>query len=199
MLPRRALAESLQTIPLGRFRGSLVRAVHAGTLYGFRHGPTYEPRPLFDLGPARAGARFTPPRGAPALYLATDVDTSLRELLQAPAETRLELLPAAKAIVVFTANVRVDAVLDLTRDETLSAIGTTRAELAGPWRYRRDRRTPPTHVLGRAVADSGRIQAVRFASTKGGGDCFMVLTRTIVAPAYVRVTDPESKLVQTIP
>lgn len=199
MLPRRALVEALRTVPLARFRGALVRAVHAATLYGFRHGPAYEARPLFDLGPPRSGARFTPAGGAPALYLASDVETSLRELLQVGASAALKPLPSAKAIVVFTADVRLEAVLDLTHEETLSALGTSREELASPWRHRRDRRTPPTHVLGRAVAEGGRIQALRFASTKGPGDCFMVLTQAIAAPAFVRVTDPESKLAQSIP
>jgi RES domain-containing protein len=199
MLRRRALAEALRNVPLAAFRGALVRAVHAATLYGFRHGPTYEPRPLFDLGPPASGARFTPPRGAPALYLASDVETSLRELLQVGASAALRPVAPAKAVVVFTADVRLEAVLDLTRDETLDALGTTRTELASPWRHRRDRRTPPTHVLGRAVAEDGRIDAVRFASTKGPGECFMVLTQTIASPAFVRVTDPESRLVESIP
>jgi RES domain-containing protein len=199
MLPRRALAEALRTVPLARFRGALVRAIHAATLYGFRHGPTYEPRPLFDLGPPRSGGRFTPPGGAPALYLACDAETSLRELMQVGASAALKPQPSGNAVVVFTADVRLEAVLDLTRDETARALGTTHAELASPWRHRRDRKTPPTHVLGRAVAEAGHIQAVRFASTKGRGDCFMVLTQMIVAPAFVRVTDPESKLVQSIP
>jgi RES domain-containing protein len=199
MLPRRAVTEALRAVPLTRFQGPLVRAVHAATLYGFRHGPTYEPRPLFDLGPPRSGARFTPPGGAPALYLASDVETSLRELLQAGTSAALKPQPSAKAVVVFTADVRLEAVVDLTRDETLAALGTTRAEMASPWRHRRDRKTPPTHVIGRAVGEAGHIQALRFSSTKGPGDCFMVLTGTIVAPAFVRVTDPESKLVQSIP
>lgn len=199
MLPKRALAAALRNIPTVPFRGSLVRAVHAATLYGFRHGPRYAPRPLFDLGPPRSGARFTPPGGAPALYLADDVETSLRELLQVGASAALRPQPSAKAMVVFTADVRLEAVLDLTRDETMAALGTTAAELASPWRHRRDRRVPPTQVLGRAVAEHGHIQALRFASTKGPGDCFMILTATIVAPAFVRVTDPESKLVQSIP
>jgi hypothetical protein len=78
-------------------------------------------------------------------------------------------------------------------------LGTSAAELRQPWRFRRDRRTPPTHVLGRAVAAGGRVQALRFASTKGDGACVVILTRAVAAPGFVRVRDPEDRLVATLP
>ena len=199
MLRRRELVAALRKAQLVPFRGTLVRAVHAGTLFGFRGGALYQARPLYDLGPPRSGARFTPRGGTPALYLAEDAETSLRELLQVGASAALKPPAAQKAIVLFTAEVRLEAVLDLTSDAIVAEIGTTRAELASPWRHRRDRKTPPTHLLGRAVADVGHIQAIRFSSTKAAGACFMILTQTVVAPSFVRVSDPDAKLVESIP
>ncbi len=195
MLRRPALREA----PLVPFRGPLVRAVRAATLFGFQSGATYVPRPLFDLGPPRSGARFTPPGGAPALYLAEDAETSLHELLQVGASAGLKPQPGQKSVVLFTADVRLAAVLDITEAAVISALGTSAAELAGPWRHRRDRKTPPTHVLGGAVAEVGHIQAIRFRSTKGPGVCFAILTQTVVAPSFVRVRDPNARLVQIIP
>ncbi|MGZ3447891.1 MAG: RES domain-containing protein, partial [Myxococcaceae bacterium] len=82
MLARPDLDQALRKVSLVSFEGTLCRAVHAATLFGFRRGTSYEPRPLYDLGPSRGGGRFTPRGGAPALYLAEDHETSLRELLQ---------------------------------------------------------------------------------------------------------------------
>lgn len=200
MLRRRPLARALRAAPLVPYQGPLCRAVHVGTLYGFRRRAPYRPRPLYDLGPPAGGARFTPKGGAPALYLAEDYETSLHEYFQVGASARLRpAVATAASVVVFGAEVRLETVLDLTDPHTRALLGTTLAELREPWRYRRDRRTPPTHVLGRAVAADGRIQAIRFPSTKGTGTCFAILTSVLVAPAFIRVHDPDSRLVAELP
>lgn len=183
-----------------RFEGLLCRAVQSGMLYGFLHGKLYPPRPLDNLGPPKNGARFTLKGGAPALYLAEDFETSLREYLQLGKSARLTPRSETEgAIVCFTAKVRVESVLDLTTNDVQKALGTDDNELKSPWRYRKKGGLPPTHRLGRAIAAVRRFDAVRFKSSKGDGDCFMILTEVLVAPSFVEVNDPVSLLTQRIP
>ena len=200
MLPAKALTLALARVAVTRFEGLLCRAVHSGTLYGFSHGTLYTPRPLYNLGPPKNGARLTLKGGAPRLYLAEDFETSLREYLQL-GESAL-LTPRSEkegAIVCFSAKVRVEAVLDLTHDDVQKALGTDDNELKSAWRYRKKRGVPPTHRLGRAIAAARRFDAVRFESSKGDGNCFMILTDALVAPSFVEVNDPVSLLTQRIP
>lgn len=110
MLPGKALGLALARVGVTRFEGLLCRALHSGTLYGFSHGKLYIPRPLYNLGPPKNGARFTPKGGAPALYMAEDFETSLREYLQLGKSARLT--PRSRkegAIVCFTAKVRLES------------------------------------------------------------------------------------------
>ena len=200
MLPAKALKLALARVAVTRFEGLLCRAVHSGTLYGFSGGKLYPPRPLYNLGPPKNGARFTPKGGSPALYLAEDFETSLREYLQLGKSARLTPRSAKEgAIVCITAKVRVEAVLDLTTGVVQKALGTDDSELKGPWRYRTKGGVPPTHRLGRAIAASRRFDAVRFKSSKSDGDCLMILTEALVAPSFVEVNDPISLLTQRIP
>ncbi|MDO8677888.1 MAG: RES family NAD+ phosphorylase [Acidobacteriota bacterium] len=196
----KALKLALARVAVTRFEGLLCRAVHSGTLYCFSPGKLYTPRPLYNLGPAKNGARFTPKGGGPALYLAEDFETSLREYLQLGKTARLKPRSAKEgAIVCFTSEVRLEAVLDLTNSVVQKALGTDDHELKSPWRYRKKRGVPPTHRLGRAIAAAQRFDAVRFKSSKGDGDCFMILTEALVAPSFVEVKDPISLLTQRIP
>ena len=200
MLPAKALELALARVAVTRFERLLCRAVHSGTLYGFARGKLYTPRHLYNLGSPKNGARFTPKGGAPALYLAEDFETSLREYLQLGKGARLTPRSGKEgAIVSLTAKVRVEAVLDLTSGVVQKALGTDDSELKSPWRYRRKSGPPPTHRLGRAIAAARRFDAVRFKSSKGDGDCFMILTEALVAPSFVEVNDPISQLTQRIP
>lgn len=199
MLPARQIAAALKRAPLAKYEGDLCRTLRAATLYGFEKKEPYDPRPLYNLGPGAGGARFTPRGGAPALYLAEDYETALREYQQVAVSAQLLPSVADEAMVTFVAHVRLETVLDVTDAAVLELLETTPTELAEPWRWRRDRRTPPTHVLGRAVAAHGGIQAIRFASTKGPGKCFAIFTNAIKAPASVRVHDAKSRLVAALP
>jgi RES domain-containing protein len=200
MLPAEALKLALARVAVTRFEGLLCRAVHSGTLYGFSSGKLYTPRPLYNLGPPKNGGRFTPKGGAPALYLAEDFETSLREYLQLGKSARLKPRSAKEgAIVCFTLKVRLEAVLDLTNNVVQKALGTDDHELKSSWRYRKKRDVPPTHRLGRAVVAARRFDAVRFESSKGDGDCFMILIEALGAPSFVEVNDPISLLKQRIP
>jgi RES domain-containing protein len=199
MHPTQTLERVLKTIALTRHEGFLCRAVNVNALYRFSHTAHYTPRPLYNLGPPRGGARFTPRGGAPSLYLADDYETSLREYLQVGWPAGLAPASTENAFVCYVAEVRLETVLDLTKRTIRNTLATDLRELKGPWRYRRDGRVPPTHRLGRAVAKVGHIQAIRFAAGRGRGACFAILTDTLTPPAYVRIRDPKSRLMEQIP
>src|SRR5712692_11003453 len=124
MLHGKALRLAPMRVSVTRFEGLLCRAVQSGTLYGFLYRKLYPPRPLYNLGPPTHGARFTSKGGAPALYLAQDFETSLREYFQLGKSARLAPRSEEGAIVCFTAKVRVESVLDLTTESVQKALGT---------------------------------------------------------------------------
>lgn len=151
------------------------------------------------MGPPASGARFTPKGGATALYLAEDQTTALREFLQVGLPAGLTPTASVGALVIFNVEVNLASVLDLTRSDVQKVLATDAAELASPWRYWRRRGMPPTHRLGAAVARSGRFDAIRFRSSKGAGACLAIFTGLLRPPAYVRIRDPDNRLVQELP
>lgn len=199
MLATGSLRRALATIALTPFDGLLYRVVPAGVLYGFSAAGPYTPRPLYNLGPPTGGARYTPRGGAPAIYLAGDIATAMYETLQVPHTMPLSPPAHGTALVVYNVRVKLERLLDLTSSPMLRVLATTPTELSEPWRFRRDRRKPPTHRLGAAAAASQRIQGIRFASTKGPGDCCVIFTERVTPPSLVEVADPAGRLVERIP
>lgn len=199
MLQTNSLRKLLRTIAVTSFRGTLFRVVRADVLYGFAATGPYTPRPLFNLGPAKGGARYTPRGGAPSVYLAGDMDTAMREATQIVAPKPLAPAKLPGALVTYSATVQLEQVLDLTDSAIRKLLDTTLAELAEPWRYRKDGRKPPTQRLGAEAATGGRIQAIKYRSTKGKGGCYVVFTDAIVDPAFVEVNDPDGNLIERLP
>jgi RES domain-containing protein len=199
MHPTSSLRKLLRSIAATSFHGALYRVVRADVLYGFSRNGPYTPRPLFNLGPARGGSRFTPKGGAPSLYLAFDMNTAMHEYTQIAVPQPLVPLQPPGALVTFSANVHLDHVLDLTKKNIRRQVGTTLSELAEPWRYRKDRRKPPTQRLGAAAVNSARIQAIKYRSTKETGSCFVIFTDALVSPAFIEVNDPRGNLIGRLP
>lgn len=199
MLPARALPGALAALRGRPYHGVLCRAVLAGTLYGFQHPDGYTPRPLYSLGAPSAGARFTPKGGAPAIYLAEDHQTTLREVLQVGRSARLTPQMGTGAVVLYTVEVSLRSVLGLTELSVQRALGTNRIELAGPWRFRKSKKKAPTHLLGAAVVRNASFDGLRFESTKGPGACLVVFADLVKSPGYVRVHDPQSRLIGALP
>ncbi len=199
MLATRALTSALNGLSGQPVHGTFCRAVHPGTLYGFKAGLGYVPRPLYDLGAPRSGARFTPKGGAPALYLAEDHATALQEMLQVGAHAGLKPVFGMSALVLFQVSVQLASVLDLTDAGVPKAIRTNAKELAGPWRLPVSGKRPPTQALGAAVATNGRFDGMLFQSTKGPGRCLVAFTANLRPPAFVEIRDPSSKLVERLP
>jgi RES domain-containing protein len=193
------LRRLIKTVPVVSLDESLYRVVRADVLYGFFKDGPHTPRPLHSLGPPRGGARFTPRGGVPSLYLAGDMETAMREYLQIASPQSLRPLQPAGALVTYSAKVSLASVLDLTSPTIQRRLGTSKKELAEPWRYRRDRRKPPAQILGAVAAKDGRIQAIRYHSTKGPGDCLVIFTESLEPPTFVEVFDPDDNLVERIP
>lgn len=193
------LQRLIKTIPGVSLDETLYCVVRADVLYGFSKNGPHIPRPLHSLGPPRSGARYTPKGGVPSLYLAGDMETAMREYLQIASPESLRPLQHAGALVTYPARVSLTTVLDLTSSTIRRRLGTNKKELAEPWRYRRDHRKPPTQILGTVAARDGRIQAIRYHSTKGPGECLVVFTDSLKTPAYVEVFDPDGNLIERLP
>jgi RES domain-containing protein len=143
-------------------------------------------RPLWGLGAPRGGARFTPKKGSPSLYIAEDVETSNREGLQVTLGTAVRP-PAGVTRTVYTVELRLSEVIDL-RDPTVCALlGTSAAELKLAWRYRMDRKMAATQRLGRVAANLG-VEGLIFRSTKGVGACLAVFTDNLGATSWLQVS-----------
>jgi hypothetical protein len=123
-----------------------------------------------------------------AVYLAEDVETAHREGLQVVVGTPLRP-PAGVTRAIHTVEVAIKEVIGLRDPAVRALLGTSAAELAGPWRYRKDRRQPPTQRLGGAVAKCG-IAGLLFQSTKGAGACLAVFIDNLKhSGSFVEVRD----------
>jgi hypothetical protein len=123
-----------------------------------------------------------------AVYLAEDVETAHREGLQVMVGTPLRP-PAGVTRAIHTVEVAIKEVIGLRDPAVRALLGTSAAELAGPWRYRKDRRQPPTQRFGGAVAKCG-IAGLLFQSTKGAGACLAVFIDNLKhSGSFVEVRD----------
>lgn len=108
MLPTNSLRKLLRSIAVIPFTGTLFRVVRADVLYGCSATGPYTPRPLFNLGPPKGGARYTPRGGAPSVYLAGDMDTAMREATQIGAPKPLAPAKAPGALVTYSATAQLE-------------------------------------------------------------------------------------------
>ncbi|MBC7528166.1 MAG: RES family NAD+ phosphorylase [Chthonomonadaceae bacterium] len=205
MLEGKLLRSALQTIPVTTFRGVLYRAVTLEALYGFHHSPPYPSlRPLYNLGAPTTGARYTPRNGMPSLYLAEDTDTALAEVNQIFAALRRLQLPTSVSIppcVLFSVNVSLRQILDLSDPQIRATLQTDVSELVAPWREAQSSPTlPATQRLGREAFDSGRIQALRYPSAQEPDCyCYVIFTDCLGETDFVEVYDPDGNLKECLP
>jgi RES domain-containing protein len=195
MLTGEALRHSLEVIPPIRIAGVYWRVVTASSLLGLVIGsggqPTVtrlNPKLLFAGGPGRVGGRYTPIGGPDTLYLA-----SSERAANAEWEAGLSALFPNVHLppkVVFSANIVLDRVLDLSADPVRQALETNVAELSRPWKARK--RTA-TQELGFAVFNSGRFSALRYRSTKAAPSyCMAIFPDRLESAENVSVLDPKN-------
>ena len=205
MLEEKLLPSVLETIPVKAFSGVFYRAVTLEALYGFHHSPPYPAiRPLYNLGAPATGARYTPRNGMPSLYLAESTDTAIAEVNQIFATLRRLQLPTSVPIspcVLFSVNVSLKQVLDLSDPQIQVTLQTDLGELLAPWREAQPSATlPATQRLGRESFDSGRIQALRYPSAQEANrHCYVIFTDRLGETDFVEVYDPDGNLKERLP
>ena len=94
-----------------------------------------------------------------------------------------------------------ERVLDLTDPAVQKALGTTAAELTGPWRKQMIKKIfCPTHVLATVVYDSGLFQAMRYPSARSHDHANMIIWEEhLQLPSFVQVRDSSGTLMARIP
>jgi len=181
------LKAALSRSPLRRVEGRLVRWV-----------------PHLDLGAkpdwlfASRKARRYNPSGVMCVYFAENPEVAREECREQWLGTPAEHQPVTE----FSAQVRLERVLDLTDTATLKAIGLESTWLAGSWR--RANGAALTQLLGQAVNESGFCCAIRYQSVaamkKGvSGANVVIFRKQIAAPDFVKVLGPTKKPLQEWP
>lgn len=196
MLSADALREVVARLPLISADGPWSRAVGSHVLFSPPPGaaPLSPPQPLWGGGAALHGARFTPKGSFPSLYLASDPVTALKEVRT--------LFPgvtvASHPWTLLTVTGYLEQVLDLADESVQSALGTSRDELAAPWRYEQGLHAdgqgplPPTQLSGRELHASGRVTALRYHAVKnwGEGTGFVVFPDRLTPQSHLEIHDP---------
>lgn len=199
MHPEADLPGIIGGLPLIGYTGMLHRLVDFATLTG------YNPMlPLFTLGPGKNGQRYTPKTGPSALYAAEDAVTAHAEyhcvdriVLVADPSYKM----AANPTVHLTIQVSLERVLDIADAAIQTELGTTVAELTGPWRKQMIKHQfCPTHVLANAVYANGNIQGMRYPSARGIEYSNLIMwDERITLPWFIQVRDTSHTLSARIP
>jgi RES domain-containing protein len=204
MLPEDQLKAAVAGIPTVARAGPYSRFVGYQYLVPVPPGaaPSAGPLPLWGIGSIRSGARFTPKGRFETVYLGEDPITALAEVEGVfrgyggspfTGRTPPVVHVAVEAILL--------SVLDLTEPSVQAAIGTTYQELTGQWRATQSGGAEaPTQTLGRVCYESGRIDGLRYFSSKNppDGKCLAVFPERLGGPAYLEVFDPFGNLAQRL-
>lgn len=142
------------------------------------------------------GARFTPKNGPASLYVAGTELTAEAEFKQ-QSFTAFQKSGAPPS-VVYTLNVHLSHVLDLTDPKTHKKLHTNITELLAPWRL--FEKNSPTQNLGLAAFQCRKITALKYPSSKlPGGFCFVIFTERLDGISFVELFDPEKVFFERIP
>jgi RES domain-containing protein len=163
-----------------RFQGLAYRA----------HDPRWSFKPLSGDGAAVHGGRFNP-KGTPALYLALDPMTAIKEAAQGFAHK-------FEPYVLCTYEVDCDDVVDLGKEQRRRAAGVGEEEIACAWfAEAASRREPASWRLARRLIAGGAagLIAPSFVHGAEAGDVNLVLWDWSERPPHkVAVFDPSGRL-----
>lgn len=156
------------------------------------------------MGPGKKGQRFTPRNGPNALYVSEDLITAQAEyfrVARAVLTTDPSFQLKADPAVQLTIQVNVEQVLDLTDLTIQQAMGTTTAELTGPWSKQMIKGLVcPTQILATAVYASARFQAMRYTSARSLEHANLIIwEERLQLPSFVEVQDKSGTLSARIP
>jgi RES domain-containing protein len=154
------------------------------------HDPRWSFRPLSGEGPAVHGGRFNP-KGVPALYLALDPLTAIKEANQSFAHK-------IEPCVLCSYDVDCDDVVDLRDDGARAASGVSGQDMAAGWfSFLAERREPPSwRIARRLIAErAAGILAPSYAPRAASADHNLVLWNWSDRPLHrIAVFDPSGKL-----
>jgi len=163
-----------------RFPGSAYRA----------HDPRWSFKPLSGEGAAVHGGRFNP-KGTPALYLALDPMTAIKEAAQGFAHK-------FEPCVLCSYDVDCEDLVDLRTDTDRTAAGVAFGDMAGAWfADAAAGREPPSLRLAKRLRMEGAagLLTPSFAVAAVASDANLVLWRWSGArPHCVAVHDPSGRL-----
>lgn len=161
---------------------------YSGKLYRALN-PVYAREPMSGRGAELYGGRFNP-KGVPALYVSTSVQTALREANQVG-----DLQPTT--LVCYRA--KIEMVFDTTNKAAISTSGLDEAGLADPtWRDQMkttgEARTQ-RFARGLIAAGYNGLLVRSFAKGAGSGDLNLVLWKwDSTAPSHLELIDDEDRL-----
>ena len=163
------------------FRGAVFRA----------HNPKWSWAPLSGEGAALYGGRFNA-KGTPALYLATDMATAMREVAHGfPFKLVDPLL-----IVSYT--VHCDDIVDLTQARVRRSFRIAEADLECAWLLLQEERKPvPSHdIAARLIAQgTAGIMVRSYAPGSTADNHNLILWKwSDDLPHRIRVHDPDGKV-----
>jgi RES domain-containing protein len=137
-------------------------------------------------------------KGVECVYFSDDEQTAGAEYLRLWSGSA----GAHQPRVTYFARLRLQRVLDLTQEETLSALGLTATELYRQWRLAT--LPTPTQMLGTAVSRQTGIPAIRYPSvaartTGTAGANIVVFRNSLQTPDRVDILGPGKAPLQSWP
>jgi len=201
----RAFAERIASLPLHGIEGIFCRVVRSTYLDRL-------PRePLYYLGSAAAGRRYTPVGGPAGLYLANHHYTALsatRDLLFDAEGDPLPIEPRDPATLL-TVQVGVHrGILDLTDRRVRTALGITKAGIMAEWEPAMEAylsgtgEMPVTQQIAQAAHLTRRVRGIYFPSARyAGGLCLVIFPDrlSLAEGDTIAVHDSSGALAQRLP
>lgn len=201
----REFAERIAPLPLHGIEGTFCRVIRSTYL-------DRPPRqPLYYLGSAAVGRRYTPLGGPAALYLANHHYTAFsetRDLLYGANGTLLPIQPRDPATLV-TVQVAVHrGILDLTDRRVRAALGVTKAEIMAEWELVMEAylsgagEMPVTQQIAQAAHLTRRVRGIYFPSARfRSGLCLAIFPDrlSLAEGDTIAVHDSTGTLAQRLP
>lgn len=151
-----AFTRSFREIPGAALRGFFFRGIPL----------KYVATPLSALGSRVGGGRYNAAGSFDVYYLAPNPDVALHETRSIDASGAPKRIAP---LALFSVDVELQHVVDLTRDETLRILGMASADLTREWRALvLAGETPTTHTIGAAARAAG-VEALVYPSARVPG------------------------------
>lgn len=201
----RAFAGRIAPLPLHAIEGTFCRAVRSRYLDAPRR------EPLYYLGSAAAGRRYTPLGGPAALYLADHHYTAFsetRDLLYDATGKLLPIAPRDPATLVTVRTIIHDGIIDLTDEAVRMALGVTEDEILAEWEPAMEAylagtgAMPLTQQIAQAAHLTRRVRGIHYPSARYHGGLCLAVFPDRLSPSegdLIAVHDSTGALAQRLP